>query len=719
MDNRPSGMHIAVDTHMLSGLLIDLNIARRNARSYPKGHPIILASLQKVLSSYTLLMQSNSEIAIGVARDMLMVEGTSFDKNNPVFRDFARVLFELGIATLVLRPGVSLEELRNFILLLGLKREEVHKHGGIENLWLKARIATLSVRPVRYDLFTATDENTIVAEARPDREGTLWERFARHVQNSAGGEESEESFDPELVAAILNGQQDHRLRADSSADVDMLADLARHLGSAHAGDPADESSMGKLGTLVSRLNPELRRQFLNSSFSGSNQSQAAQALVANLSTDTVLEILEDVNAKRTSMPPVIMGMLQRLAEQGDQHRPSVGEGGIGAHDPDVEKIRTLFSEHVTEDFTPDEYQQKLNRIMATATLPRLQDETVDELMETLQPHFVESRISEIILQVVMAEPGDDGVNSLAAYMGDLCGYFLETGEYEKLLDVMRQSSETGMPPAFGQALGRLFSSRAFMQEILNGLKIWGKPRFEQIRGIILHIGEPFIAVLLDQLKEESSMSLRRFIMDRVVEFGPLARDAVIRRLSDNKWYFLRNLLIILRSMNDPSILDHLRPLTGHDNPHVRHEVFKILLHYQDSSAEEQLLRDLDNPAPGGQLAVVPLAAACASPAVLKKLVAMLNRTGFSAGDCELKSAVVKALGEIGKAEVLPELAKVLGSSSMLHSKQLARLKEELVHSLEYYPHQIVVPILQRLASGKDEVARQAAVTLQKIKGRQL
>ena len=711
----------SLDTQMLSALLIELNIARRNARSYPKGHPVIIASLQKVLTRYNLLLDFASEITIGVARDTLIVEGISFEKANPVFRDFARILFDLGIGTLVLRPGISLEELRNFILLLGLRREDVQKHGGIENVWLKSRIVTLSVRPIRYDLFSSTDKDFIAAPAHSASAKSLWERFARYVIREGAdmdSDMSEDGFDPELVAAILNGQHDHRLSAGSTTDtLDALADLMCRLSPATAGDQSDNSSYDKLGTLVSSLNPDLRRQFLKSSFAAdTDDNPAVRELVNHLSNDAILDVLEDVNRQNISMPPVVVGLLQRLAEDGVRHQTPSGIDAAGADDQDMEKIRTLFREHAAEEFTPDAYQQKLNRIMAGDTLLRLQDEAVE--LGTLEPHFVESHISEIILQIMMTEPNDGSENSLARKLGDTCAYFLETGEYGKLLNVMRQSSGPDVPAVFSDELQIIFSGQSFLEEIIAGLATWGKPRFGQIREMIHHVGHPFVDVLLDRLAVESSMSQRRFIMDRLIEFGPAARDAVIGRLSDTRWYFLRNLLIILRSMDDPSVVDQLRPVLRHNNPQVRQEVLKILLKCNDTGAEEQLLRDLDSSVPAVQLAAVSLASACASPEILKKLVAILNRSGFSAADCELKSAVAKTLGEIGKVEVLPELAKILGASSMLNSKQLARLKQDLIGSLEQYPHQVVLPILQRLAGGDDVVARHAAAVLLKIEGRQ-
>src|SRR5450631_3975931 len=103
----------STDTGLLSRLLVELNIARRNFRSYPKDHPTIFVSFNKVIDIYNRLLNQEGSIVIGVARDALMVNDAVLDKNNLVFRDFAKVLFEHGIGALILRSGLSMEELRN------------------------------------------------------------------------------------------------------------------------------------------------------------------------------------------------------------------------------------------------------------------------------------------------------------------------------------------------------------------------------------------------------------------------------------------------------------------------------------------------------------------------------------------------------------------------------------------------------------------------------
>jgi HEAT repeat protein len=259
--------------------------------------------------------------------------------------------------------------------------------------------------------------------------------------------------------------------------------------------------------------------------------------------------------------------------------------------------------------------------------------------------------------------------------------------------------------------------REYLDEILNGLTIWGKPRYNDIRLLITKIRSPFIEALLDHLATEDNMSLRRFMMDRLIEMGPMTRIPISLRLQDKRWYVLRNLIIILRAHGDKSIIRLIRPLTQHNNSRVRHEALSTLVSLHDAAAEKQVLRDLDSEDREVLFAAISLSEKSCLPDIHKKLLTILSKGGLTQLEYELKSAVVKALGELRRSEALPEFAKILGSSSLFNTKTLSRLKIDIIRVLEFYPIQTVSALLERLSSGKDEISLQARESLKSIKAK--
>lgn len=713
-----------IDSKSLAGLITELNIARRNCRAYPKGHPVVETSLRKVLAVYNDLLNRHEEIVLAVTGDALMLEGDFLERSNIVFKDFARTLFERGIGALEFRPGLTIDELKKLAIILSLKREDIIRHGGIVTVWSRSCISALSIRPIRYDLLGTTDEESVSAEQSSSSGIGLWEQFARGLTMGSGGPgiDSGSDYDPELVAMILNRQFDQGI-ADEAVYSHVITGFMQNINTpVPSAEQRTDIPYEKLADLISNLNPELRRQFLNNTFdinSKGNQT-AAEDIVNNLSAEAVIETLEDVNQNRLSVPPVIMGLLNRLARHSTPGQRNADSYISEDTDDLSSKMKTIFREHASEEFTPDDYQQKLNQIISADQIPLLKTEDAADLLASLDNRQIENRIGEILINLVRA-----GVETpeeremLLQSLGDMFGFYLQTGDYPQLHKMVEQLTDGTFPPEIQSSLKAEYARPEFLNEILDGLSIWGKPRYEDIRLLVHKIGSPFVETLLDHLAEEKNMSVRRFFMDCLIAMGPITRVPISERLYDDRWYFQRNLLVILSAQNDPSIVPLIRPLLHQSDGRLRQDILKTLAHFHDPEAEKQIYFDLSSTEHEQLAAAIQMAGRCNSPEVFNKLVSLLAHGGLKQSDYEIKSAVVRSLAEIGRMEALPELAKILGSSSLLSSKLLASLKIDIVRSLANYPLNVARPVLERLASENNEVARQAQESLRNISGKPL
>ena len=721
MINQQEEIHISgIDTRALSTLIIELNIARRNCCSYPEGHPLIDSSLHKVIGIYASLLEARQEIIIGVTRDAIMVEDVYLEKSNPVYRDFAGILFDHAIGALVLHPSLTIDELKGFTRILNMKRENIFLHGGIESIWKSANISAISVRAIRYDMFSTIEKETVGGKQPEPQVEDLWERFARGITrgllNQEGSSESE--LDPELLASILNGQ--FKMAPEQKQDYARTITSFMHQDEIlHSAETQRiDNYYEKLASFVGNMNPELRQQFLNSAFDmrSSGKESSTEISKNRFATDTVVDILEEINQCHTAVPPVIMGLLQRLGRHSTSPCQLSGSE-IPDKDDLHQKVRTIFREHASEEFIPDDYQCKLNRIIAADEIPLLGQEELHDMMGTFAADVIESRISEILLLLVMDDPLGGDTVKLVESLNDMCDYFLETGDHTQLIRIIIQTRNERFPADLRQDFLDFFSRRMFLEEVLNGLKIWGKSKYEEIRMVIMEIGEPFIEILLDQLAEEESMSLRRFLMERLQELGSPAIAPIIRRFSDNRWYFLRNLIIIIRASGDKSHLENLRPLARHPNQRVRQEALKTLLHFHDPAAEQQILQDMENNDHEIRINAIRLSEKSNSQEIFEKLLSFLSTPGLSAKEYELKSATVQSLAEIGRVDALPFLTKILGSRNLFHPLLFNRLKLEIVSSIERYPEDVSLPMLNKVTGGGNRLAQRVQLSLRTIAGR--
>lgn len=717
---------------LLANFLMQLNIARRNVGAYPDGHPVIAAACGKVAMTLDQLLAGAGEFTLGISRDTLLAGGLALDKKHPVYLDLAHSLFDHGLVAVTFLRGLEAEEVLSFLELLARKAEGARAGLEIEANVEDAGIRHIRVRRIDYGFFQVFEEEEIGRSRRPLRlpSTTLWDDLveglaAGTVDVTAQDGSSAAEIAPEELAALLNARFSSASGGQLSSYEDAIVSFLRDLDREGRGVAVGQEGLGKVGAFVGRLNPELRRQFLRSTFSalGDRESTAAQ-LLTHLPEEAVLDTLEELNERNAAVPPVILGILEKLARHphsGAERRVRATTRDAGEREP-TERLRLLLREERTDEYVPGGYQADLHTLAHLDRIGAIGGEETAELKDTILDHRVESRVADIVLEILPATTDPGQMVSLERNLLDLCDYFLELGDFVSLLHVLERIDEleedrVSPRPGIFDAVRAFFARPEFIEEVLNGLALWGRARHEEIRALIRKVGTPFADPLLDRLAMESGRSLRRLYMECLLDIGEAAREEIIARLGDERWYFVRNLVVLLRHLEDPDILRYIRRFISHSHPRVRQEVLRTFLHFHDPEANRLVLRDLDSPERELRLCAVQLAEFSHSPEVFGKLLSCLHRGGLADFELDLKVAVVRTLAAIGDPAALPELADVIRSKSLLHPILHQSLRTEIVRSLGRYPAPAVLPLLEELArSDQESLARPAEKIQRQLAG---
>jgi hypothetical protein len=315
MDSDPNQQETAFDSKLLSDFIYELNIARRCYLSYPEGHPRIQASTKKVMNLLGRLLEFREKITLGIARDVIVVGKYHLDKKNPVYRDYARSLFQLGIATLTFDRGLSDEEFLRFNAILGLNKEHLKSEGGLPAIIQSSGFAHLEIQPIDYGLFQVSEaapKSAETPEGKNPKEDTLWEDFIQGLLEGtvADGDIFEilsGGVDPAALARILSeksgGEGD---QAELQYD-QVIVSYIRHVFEKEKSAPKRKKYLHQLNDFVLNLDPKLRRLFLTDIFKN-------LALRKNLA---ILMVLHDLNLAGLYAQRVAMLVQGRLEAIGD------------------------------------------------------------------------------------------------------------------------------------------------------------------------------------------------------------------------------------------------------------------------------------------------------------------------------------------------------------------------------------------------------------------
>jgi hypothetical protein len=723
-----------LDTQMLSNFIYEINIARRHMSTYPTGHPMIDTATDKVLLLLELLFEFRPEIGLGVAREALMFEGEWLDRKNPVYRDFAAFLFRRGIASIHFMRHADRDELIRLNQLLRSERDEIQKHGGYATLLDIQQISHVKIVPIDYQSFTNVEEERISRSDYDSEREPLWENFLHGMMEGVIDPEGSgiympTDFDPRLVAGILNRKaegQGMNGKENYDAVITSFIGSANTAGSGSRGVGRKGAASEELGEFINALNPELRRQFLNSTFRTLDTNpDNADSVLKSFPKELILDSLNQVNQQKMQVSGNILNLLGKLAKhQEAQSTGSTiqGSNSLDKHETD-RRMRLIFREEDNEKFIPEAYQNALNTIVSSEQIDLLKNDEMEALRATLDSQSVERQTSAIALEIISAGAKSEMETTLQRNLVDLARFFLETGDFIALGDLHQRwvdyldRDELASFFLAEEVLGTLHS-REFVTETLDSLERFGSDKQEEVRNYILTVGTPFADELINYLAESESMTVRRYYMNCLRDMGGDAHEAIFGYLDDERWYLVRNLVIVLAQQQNPTLVKKLYPLIDYPHPRVHQEILKLMFRYNRPRAERLLLEELQSRDIATQFYAAQIADRTRNKAVQRQMLKILHDGALNEKGLELKIQILRSLAKIGDAGVVAFLESLINSGNLLRPNLFRRLKHEAIKTLSQYPTQVASPILEELArSTNSEISSLATEQLRLLRRR--
>jgi len=705
----------AINLELLTQALTEFSILRRNENLYPRQHPSIAPCARRVIGIFNRIAAESGNLTIGIARDELLIADSTLGRKNPVFQEVAKSLFAHEIAAVTVFADIEIDELLAFIDIINSSPGKIVEQGGIVQAVAAAGIRRIQITDIDYGAFRLTDEESITAAPPVSEERTvslLWERFVRGVINDVLDQEgspalSYSSVDPVMLAEMINLKQGEAAKGRTLSYAQAIVQFFRKAKRDGRGDEIDSVSQ-----FIGQLNPDLRKEFLISTLEAlKDERNLAGQLLSELSNDAIFDALVEINNRGETISPYLRALMERLSSLGASKEviSAAGENGGYNRTELADKLKTILRDDQVELFLPVDYEALIRSIISTEQLSVAEMEERELLLSKLTGHPLELQLNAVILNLLEQPSGEDRPEVLLRHIADMLAYFLDIGDYAALCRIYDRLSANIENRSLRQELLDLFATPDFINEVLNSVSIWGKAKYGDIQSLISRVGTPFLNPTLDRLAEEESMSLRRFYMERLPEFGNAAIEATVDRLGDDRWYVVRNMLVLLRTLEAKQTVTQVRRLLSHPNPRVHQEVLRTLIYFQDPEADRQLLLDLKSEKHDTQFAALQLAEASKSPQVLARLLELLK----TSGDFELKNAALHPLAVIGNPVVLPELGQLLKTGSILHPILMHKLKLEIIRSLERYPTVAASQLLAKipelgdreLTSLADEIAR--------------
>jgi hypothetical protein len=677
----------------LADFLIELSIALHKHTMYPEGHPSLEPAVVGVTRRAEHLFEGRATLALGVARQQLVIEGVATDAKNPLLSELAGRLHRHHLGAVTFHRGLRVAEVADVLKTLAVEADRTGEPLGLGppnqlRAWDHVRL-----HPVTYERLELMqeDEQSPVDQTAKDRGlrgAQLWVGLARAAlaMEAMADDAPPPSSEPAVIAKAID-EHPHSAAYDQVI-VGYLLQIADELK--HTGGTEAAALRRRTSKLVGVLQPGTLRRLIEMGGDNAQRFKFAIDATHGLAVDAVLEIvraLADASHKTVSEP--LVRMLAKLAQHAEQ---GPGEMRPQADEALREQVRDLLTGWTLQDPNPEAYGQALHRMTAAPparVVPRIGTVQAAEPLRILQTAV------------------EAGVLGFAAWRA--VERLVAEHHVGQLVAMLDASPEASRPPVRAD-IAPLWT-RVTSPDVVGQLARTEPPDFATIDRVLPRLPTPAFEPLLDVLAESESRTTRRGLLDRLTR-APRELGAVIttRLAGDLPWYVARNLLLILDGL--PSLPDGFSTAAfiAHADARVRREALKVALKIP-AERELALLGALSDTDP--RMVRVGLTAALEQcPASAVQFVTRLAHDPSVAS--ELRVLAIKVLGRAGTPAALGTLLQLVdGGTNWLGRPKLASRSLELLAALMalstgWRSDRRVAAVLALAAASADPDVRNAA-----------
>ena len=536
---------------------------------YPTGHQSLEPAAAKVAERAARLLANRPTLAFGVARHQLIIEGIATDPNHPVLRRLAETLHQHHLGAISILPGVESHEISGALLALA---EDV-SNGTALGLaagrlpeWPHVRL-----HPLTLEGLELVDEDSPGAP-RADgeqvrRRAQLWIGLANAAMARDWVAQSDTvPPDPASVAKAID-------RHSGSAAYDQvvigyLLQIADELKS----DTGDDQGALRRRTarLIRALRPETLQRLVEMGGDAEQRKTFVLGMTSGMAVDSVVKVVRAAAAASgQTISHGLLRMLTKLATHveagGEQARP-IADSALR------EQIDRLLSGWSLDDPSPGGYTTVLQHLATSDGSGTRPVGTSDSGADAL-------RVVEISLEVGGAGPLVERAIEDA----------IDAGHLRALLALL-----SSLPSECGEAADTLRHkvggagalSRLVKREPLD---------LETLDTLLPSISLDGYEVLLDALISTGNRATRRKLLERLAPTRLDVAPLITARLEDQRWYVLRNLLLLLERLRQLPPGFSATRWAQHPDPRVRYQGLALQLTFPDEreSALRAALEDGD------------------------------------------------------------------------------------------------------------------------------
>jgi len=650
--------------------------AIRAVKLYPSNNPVYSQSVKKAYEALDHFLKSTPEYHVGVQKNNFTHGHTPAGKDTQLNKPIAQDLFAKGIREIVFSDGVTEEELLILLQAFSLSAEEQALKSGISSILWEKDATHIKVIEAGLDevITTKTGEVREAKAGEPTPESGPGQSQAKKEAEHPGRTLvlGDLITDPvKFGAGMVKFAEQTRSEEESVGD--RLYTLYQETGRAIREKHPDQSDalFDGLAQSALSLDSPLRDGLVAGKLYGDLDTETMHEQNVELDEHAPNELHEILTGRFSNAWNVKqVATLLKKSSAKKKEQPALPSSPAAFEvvpiPPDLIEIARDMAE-----YTPEEMNT-----LKTMSEVGMESDIIEAAVRTL------IFLLPLIKQSPNASPGEKEIgvfSGVVHQLEDLQSYLLKQKDYA-LASIIMRALHMPVDPAFQPRLAEAIkknASKTVIAAMLTDMRSHPKSssEYQSAYSFLSSLEREATEVLLELLADETDRSIRVFLLDLAKDIGKNHVLLLGEHLSDDRWYFVRNIVSILGESKADQALAFLHKAASHKDIRIRQEVIKGLMSIGGKRAAGLLAKFLNDEKEDLQLMAIHGLAELHGIGVEEAIPLMefLESRRLKQKDQVLTFEAIKTLAKIGG----PDAGKFLGRYTRIRWWKPRKLQREL------------------------------------------
>jgi HEAT repeat protein len=391
-----------------------------------------------------------------------------------------------------------------------------------------------------------------------------------------------------------------------------------------------------------------------------------------------------------------------LIDSEEEEYEAVAEKKIKEQVTDVNDLMRAYA----DGFQEDEFK-------GIAIVP-LTDKDLQTLVKELEKDTSDKidKLVAILFEIIYQSEDKSDIENVFTSLKDVIQYCMKHGYISMVLDIMKEARAVVDDPHVSEN-DKKYMRMLFLylgnEEIVALLAEFLDSDIEIEEGVfenlIVYFEKNAIEPFVKYLGEMKTIRARKNVIEALISLGKKDIQILAKKLDDQRWYVVRNIIYILRKIGDRRAIDHLLKTVRHGDIRVRKEVIKALGELGGHEVVQTLRGCLDDPDVQVRTAAAKAFGTIGSEPAKKILLDKISDKSFKDKGLDEKKEFFEIIARWKDAEVFDFLVRIMKLKSFFNRSKITENKACAAHGLGLLGNKDALPLLEKFKDSSNKLLR--------------